>query len=63
MPMLFDIFFSICQTPVNGVQPNEKQMFANFFEQVRMADEIAGHASGLHIGRFKGQKRESAKGY
>ena len=38
--MLFDVFFSICQTPVNGVQPTEKQMFAHFFEQVQMADEL-----------------------
>jgi alkanesulfonate monooxygenase SsuD/methylene tetrahydromethanopterin reductase-like flavin-dependent oxidoreductase (luciferase family) len=38
--MLFDVFFSICQTPVNGVQPTERQMFAHFFEQVQMADEL-----------------------
>ncbi|NBX17247.1 MAG: LLM class flavin-dependent oxidoreductase [Proteobacteria bacterium] len=71
MPMLFDIFFSICQTPVNGVQPNEKQMFANFFEQVRMADELGydvawvaeshlscevqKHNSGAVIPNFQGE--------
>lgn len=38
--MLFDVFFSICQTPVDGVQPSEKQMFAHFFDQVQMADEL-----------------------
>jgi alkanesulfonate monooxygenase SsuD/methylene tetrahydromethanopterin reductase-like flavin-dependent oxidoreductase (luciferase family) len=36
----YDIFFSICQTPVNGVQPSEAQMFRNFFDQVRAADEL-----------------------
>lgn len=40
LPMLFDVFFSICQTPVDGVQPTEKQMFAHFFDQVQLADEL-----------------------
>jgi alkanesulfonate monooxygenase SsuD/methylene tetrahydromethanopterin reductase-like flavin-dependent oxidoreductase (luciferase family) len=38
--MKFDIFLSICQTEVDGYTPNEKQMFQNFFEQVRLADEL-----------------------
>lgn len=38
--MFFDIFFSICQTPVNGIQPTEWQMFQNFFDQVEAADEL-----------------------
>lgn len=38
--MTFDIFFSICQTPVDGHTPNEKTMWSNFFEQVRLADEL-----------------------
>lgn len=38
--MQFDIFFSICQTEVEGVIPNERQMFANFFEQLRAADRL-----------------------
>lgn len=38
--MLFDIFFSICQTPVDGVQPSERAMFSNFFDQVQAADEL-----------------------
>jgi alkanesulfonate monooxygenase SsuD/methylene tetrahydromethanopterin reductase-like flavin-dependent oxidoreductase (luciferase family) len=38
--MLFDVFFSICQTPVDGFQPTEKQMFAHFFDQVQAADEL-----------------------
>lgn len=38
--MTFDIFFSICQTPVNGSTPNEKTMWSNFFEQIRLADEL-----------------------
>lgn len=38
--MQYDIFFSICQTPVAGVQPSEAQMFRNFFDQVQAADEL-----------------------
>ena len=39
--MLFDIFFSISQTPdTSGYTPSEKEMFSNFFEQVELADEL-----------------------
>ncbi len=38
--MKFDLFLSICQTEVDGHTPNEKQMFQNFFEQVRLADQL-----------------------
>ena len=38
--MEFDIFFSICQTEVDGYMPSERVMFENFFEQVELADEL-----------------------
>lgn len=38
--MQFDIFFSISQTPVDGVTPPESVMFSNFFEQVEAADAL-----------------------
>lgn len=38
--MQFDIFFSICQTPVGGHQPDEATMFRNFFDQVQAADKL-----------------------
>ncbi len=38
--MLYDIFFSISQTPVQGTLPSERTMFANFFEQVQLADAL-----------------------
>ena len=38
--MHFDVFFSISQTPVDGVTPSEAEMFRNFFEQVEAADEL-----------------------
>ena len=38
--MKFDVFFSICQTEVDGYMPSEKVMFENFFDQVRTADEL-----------------------
>jgi alkanesulfonate monooxygenase SsuD/methylene tetrahydromethanopterin reductase-like flavin-dependent oxidoreductase (luciferase family) len=38
--MELDIFFSICQTDVHGYVPSERVMFANFFEQVELADQL-----------------------
>lgn len=38
--MDFDIFFSISQTPVDGVLPPESTMFRNFFDQVEAADAL-----------------------
>ncbi|MDP6212270.1 MAG: hypothetical protein QGF32_01780 [Candidatus Thalassarchaeaceae archaeon] len=39
--MEFDIFFSISQTPdASGFKPSESEMFANFFDQVTLADEL-----------------------
>ena len=38
--MKFDVFFSICQTDVEGYMPSEKVMFENFFDQVLLADRL-----------------------
>lgn len=38
--MDFDIFFSISQTPVDGIIPPESTMFRNFFDQVDAADAL-----------------------
>ncbi len=38
--MKFDLFFSICQTPVDGYTPSERVMFQNFFSQVKLADAL-----------------------
>jgi alkanesulfonate monooxygenase SsuD/methylene tetrahydromethanopterin reductase-like flavin-dependent oxidoreductase (luciferase family) len=38
--MELDIFFSICQTRVDGYLPSERVMFENFFEQVELADRL-----------------------
>lgn len=38
--MKFDVFFSICQTEVDGYLPNETTMFRNFFDQVQLADQL-----------------------
>lgn len=38
--MKFDIFLSICQTDVDGYMPSEKVMFQNFFDQVKLADDL-----------------------
>src|SRR5204862_2802407 len=38
--MELDIFFSICQTVVDGYMPSERVMFENFFEQIELADRL-----------------------
>ena len=38
--MDYDIFFSISQTPVDGVLPSERAMYENFFDQVIAADRL-----------------------
>ncbi len=38
--MKYDIFFSISQTKVNGFIPTTNQIFSNFFDQVKLADEL-----------------------
>lgn len=38
--MKYDVFFSISQTPVDGYMPNEVTMYNNFFEQLKLADEL-----------------------
>lgn len=38
--MRHDIFFSICQTEVDGWIPPEKVMWQNFFSQVDLADQL-----------------------
>jgi alkanesulfonate monooxygenase SsuD/methylene tetrahydromethanopterin reductase-like flavin-dependent oxidoreductase (luciferase family) len=38
--MRFDVFFSLCQTPVDGYTPTERVMFENFFSQAELADAL-----------------------
>ena len=43
--MKHDIFFSISQTPdVNGETPSERQMFENYFQQLKHADKLGFEA-------------------
>ena len=36
----FDLFFSLTQTPVNGIIPSEKEMYKNFLVEVEAADRL-----------------------
>jgi alkanesulfonate monooxygenase SsuD/methylene tetrahydromethanopterin reductase-like flavin-dependent oxidoreductase (luciferase family) len=38
--MEFDVFFSISQTPIDGVTPSEQEMFENFFKEIEAADAL-----------------------
>ena len=43
--MKHDIFFSMSQTPdVNGETPSERQMFENYFQQLKHADKLGFEA-------------------
>ena len=58
----FDVFFSISQTPdTSGHTPSESEMFANFFDQVELADELGfgvGWVAQAHLST-EVQKRNS----
>tara|TARA_A100001037_G_scaffold306714_1_gene354496 strand:+ start:4251 stop:5492 length:1242 start_codon:yes stop_codon:yes gene_type:complete len=60
--LLFDVFFSISQTPdTSGYTPSESEMFSNFFEQVELADELGfgvGWVAQAHLST-EVQKRNS----
>ena len=60
--MLFDIFFSISQTPdTSGYIPSENEMFSNFLDQVELADELGfgvGWVAQAHLST-EIQKRNS----
>ena len=60
--MLFDIFFSISQTPdTSDYIPSENEMFSNFLDQVELADELGfgvGWVAQAHLST-EIQKRNS----
>ena len=60
--MKYDIFFSISQTPVDG-HTRLTVMFQNFFDQVKVADElgfgVAWIAGPIFPVRFKRDKQAS----
>jgi alkanesulfonate monooxygenase SsuD/methylene tetrahydromethanopterin reductase-like flavin-dependent oxidoreductase (luciferase family) len=62
MRLRFDIFFSISQTPdTTGHTPSEREMFASFFDQVELADELGfgvGWVAQAHLST-EVQKRNS----
>ena len=62
MRLRFDIFFSISQTPdTSGHTPSEREMLANFFNQVELADELGfgvGWVAQAHLST-EVQKRNS----
>ena len=64
--MLFDIFFSISQTPdTSGYIPSENEMFSNFFEQVELADELGfgvGWVAQAHLSTEIQKKEQNTSG-
>lgn len=60
--MKFDIFLSICQTEVDGFMPSERQMFSNFFDQVRYADELGFETAWVAETHLSCQVQKENKG-
>lgn len=57
--MYFDIFFSICQTPVDGYTPTETKMFESFFEQVKAADQLGYGVAWVAESHFSTQTQKN----
>ena len=53
--MIYDIFFSISQTPVDGYTPDEAEMFENFFRQVEVADQMGFSTAWIAEAHFSSQ--------
>lgn len=53
--MIYDIFFSISQTPVDGYAPDETGMFDNFFRQVEVADGLGFSTAWIAEAHFSSQ--------
>ena len=53
--MIYDIFFSISQTPVDGYTPGEGEMFENFFRQVEAADQLGFSTAWIAEAHFSSQ--------
>ena len=59
--MQFDIFFSISQTPANGLFPSESEMFRNFIEQVQAADELGYKTAWVAESHLSSEVQKSNK--
>jgi len=59
--MKFDIFFSISQTPVQGHLPSEREMFLNFFSQVKVADQLGFDIAWIAESHFSSEVQKKHK--
>lgn len=57
--MRFDVFFSICQTPVNARTPSESEMFRNFFSQVEAADALGYETAWVAESHFSSEVQKT----
>ena len=57
--MKFDVFSSISQTPANGYTPPEREMYQNFFDQVKAADELGYGVAWLAESHLSSQVQKS----
>jgi alkanesulfonate monooxygenase SsuD/methylene tetrahydromethanopterin reductase-like flavin-dependent oxidoreductase (luciferase family) len=59
--MKFDTFFSISQTPADGVHPSEAEMFQNFFQEVVAADKLGYDTAWIAEAHLSSEVQKSHK--
>lgn len=59
--MQFDVFFSLSHVPVEGYCPSERQMFLNFFEQVKAADNLGYETAWLAEAHLSSEAQKEHK--
>ena len=59
--MKFDTFFSISQTPADGVHPSEAEMFQNFFREVEAADKLGYDTAWIAEAHLSSEVQKSHK--
>lgn len=57
--MRFDVFFSICQSEVDGFIPTERVMFENFFDQVKLADDLGFETAWIAESHFSSEVQKT----
>tara|TARA_B100001248_G_scaffold260398_1_gene248498 strand:+ start:3957 stop:5210 length:1254 start_codon:yes stop_codon:yes gene_type:complete len=59
--MQFDLFFSISQCPIDNQMPSEKQIWQNFFRQIRAADEMGFQRAWIAESHLSSQAQKKHK--
>jgi alkanesulfonate monooxygenase SsuD/methylene tetrahydromethanopterin reductase-like flavin-dependent oxidoreductase (luciferase family) len=56
--MKFDLFLALCQAEVDGFMPSERQMYENFFSQVRLGDALGFECAWVGESHFSSRVQQ-----